>query len=72
MIVSEGAFLWGVTVIVIAIGVVWAAHDVLFLRRVLREGGDPAVRRDKIFGAIIGILLAAVGLMGAVRYHWGL
>jgi hypothetical protein len=71
VIVSEGAFIWVVTAIVIAIGVVWAVHDLLFLRRVLREGGDPAVRRDKIFGAIIGILLAAVGLIGAVRYHWG-
>lgn len=71
MIVSETAFMWFVTAMVLGIGVGWAIRDALFLRRVLGEKGDPAIRRDKIFGAIIGISLSVVGLIGAVRYHWG-
>lgn len=72
MIVSHQVYIGFVTLMVVGIGVGWSIRDFLFLRRVLREERDPVVRRDKIFGAVMGMGLAVVGLIGAVRYHWGL
>lgn len=69
MIVSHDVFIVFITLILVASSVGWAVRDVLFLRRVRREEPDPVVRRDKIFGALMGMSIGLLGIVGVLRYH---
>jgi hypothetical protein len=66
MIVSETAYIWFVTGMVLLISVGWGAVDSVRLRRELsRRNREP----DRIFGSIIGIVLGTIGLLGAIMYY---
>ena len=69
MIVSHDVFIGFITLILLASSAGWAIRDVLFLRRVRRSETDPVVRRDKTFGALAGMSIGLVGIIGVLRYH---
>lgn len=72
MIVSETVFLWFVTIVLGGTSALWLVRDVFFFRRSRREESDPMTRRDKVFGAVMGMTLGAIGVAGVLRYHLGL
>lgn len=69
MIVSESVFIGFVTAILAASGAGWAIRDAVFLVKVRRQETDPVVRRDKIFGALMGMSIGVLGIIGVLRYH---
>jgi hypothetical protein len=70
MIVSFEFFEWFVTALIFVVSVVWLGVDTVRLRRALRDVGAPN-RHDRIFGSIIGLAVATVGVVGVLLYHLG-
>lgn len=68
MIASYAAYAWACTVLTLALSLGWAIVDAIRLRRAVREDtSDPAVR-DKIFGSLMGLVIAGFGF-GVFYYH---
>ena len=66
---SDYHFAWFTTVMILALAGGWFVVDGVRLVRVLREDrSDPGVR-DRIFGYIIGIMVASLGIGGVLHYH---
>lgn len=60
---------WFVTTITLALSSAWLVYDVRNLLRLRgADRADPLVR-DKLFGYVIGIITALVGIFGVIRYH---
>lgn len=72
MIVSHGIFIGFVTLVLAVTSGTWLVRDIFFLRRSRASEPDPVVRRDKVFGAVMGMALGLIGLAGVFRYHLGL
>ena len=70
MIVPHAYFIWFVTAMAAGISVGWFAVDAVRLRRTLREPPS-ASRHDRLFGSVIGLVIAAIGIVGVLRYHLG-
>lgn len=68
MIVSPAYFLWFCTALVAGTAGSWLIVDIVRLRRALPEGKKA---HDRIFGSIIGLIVAAIGIIGVLRYHLG-
>jgi len=71
MIISDFAFNWMLSGMLLALSAIWSIYDGRLLVRLLRDKekrGDPA-HSDKIFGSIIGLALCAVGALGLVNFH---
>jgi hypothetical protein len=66
MIVSESIYIGFVTLMVVGLVTGWFIHDGKNLVRTLRRQVDDP---DLLFGSVIGLLLAAIGLAGAIMYH---
>lgn len=66
MIVSNEVFMWIATAAVVGICVGWGARDVYVLRK---HWKNRAEHHDEVFGAIIGLIIMAVGLVGALKFH---
>lgn len=75
MIVSHQHFIWFVTVVTVGTGLVWLVVDTVRLRRALAAravtAAERGARHDRIFGSIIGLMVALVGIIGMLRYHLG-
>ena len=69
MIVSQALYLWWITAMVGGLGLAWAVVDTVRLRRALKDDPTDPIVRDRIFGSIIGLCCAAIGIIGAVQYH---
>ena len=65
LIVSPRDFQWFVTAITGGASAYWVAIDSVRLRRALREERRTAATRDRIFGSIVGLAIAAIGLVGS-------
>jgi hypothetical protein len=59
---------WIGTIMVASLAGFWLVWDALRLRRYWPRGAEA---HDEIFGSIIGLIIAALGIIGVVRYHWG-
>lgn len=69
MIVSYAVYAWACTILTFALSLGWAIVDAGRLRKVIREdASDPAVR-DKIFGSLMGLVVAGFGFFGVFYYH---
>jgi hypothetical protein len=66
MIVSQTVYIGFVTLMVIGLVIGWIIHDGKNLVRTLRRQVDDP---DLLFGSVIGLLLAAIGLAGVIMYH---
>ncbi len=60
--------IWVGTFLVASLSGFWLVWDALRLRRFLPRG---RAAHDEIFGSVIGIAIAVMGLYGVLRYHWG-
>lgn len=68
MIMSHYWFMWWCTVCVGGLSVGWLVYDSILLRRHLARGRDA---RDQIFGSIVGITIAVLGIIGVLWVHLG-
>ena len=66
MIVSHTAFMWFCSALIGGVSVIWLVVDVVRLRRALPY--TPATH-DRVFGSVIGIVVALAGIAGVLRYH---
>ena len=75
MIVSHQHFIWFATALTVGLALVWLVVDGVRLRRALAAPAATAAERgargDRIFGSIIGLLVAIIGIVGMLRYHLG-
>ena len=74
MIVSHGLFMWIVTAAAVGICIGWGARDAYLLTKHLPRSGrqawsDQAAWRDQIFGSVFGLVMCALGILGALKYH---
>ena len=68
-LISVAAFGWIVTLLAYGVAGPWLVVDILRLRRALRDDvAQPAVR-DRVFGSIIGMIIAVIGLVGATLHQ---
>jgi hypothetical protein len=71
MIVSHVHYIWFVTALTFGVSASWLVVDLVRLRRALAEREATPARHDRIFGSIIGLVVALVGIGGVLRYHLG-
>ena len=64
----EDVVIWIGTVLIVGLAGFWLVWDSIRLRRFLPRGRGA---HDEIFGSIVGIVTAIIGLIGVARYHWG-
>lgn len=69
MIVSADYFIWFVTAMVFGVSASWLVVDSIRLIHALRDGRAAHDRHDRIFGSIIGLIVAFIGVAGALNYH---
>jgi exosome complex RNA-binding protein Rrp4 len=68
MIVSHTAFMWFCSALIGVVSAAWLVVDVVRLRRALPY--SPA-SHDQVFGSVVGICVALLGLAGVLRFHLG-
>lgn len=68
MIVSHLHYMWFITLAIFLSSVVWLVVDAVRLARAWPEGKDA---HDRIFGSIIGLIVALVGIGGVLKFHLG-
>ena len=69
MIISETAFLWFATFMVMSIVIGWCFWD---LRLFLRLWKKRKENHDEFFGSIMGLVMVVIGLVGIIRHHLSL
>ncbi len=66
---SASAFVWFVTIAVGGLSAVWIVYDAInFVRAFGLDRSDPVVR-DRHFGYVMGIVIGAIGVIGALKFH---
>lgn len=68
MITSPEVFVWIVTALVFCTSSAWVVVDIVRLRRALAEG---RAAHDRVFGSIIGLAVALIGIVGVLKFHLG-
>jgi len=66
--ISETPLAWIGTLLVGGLSAFWLVWDGLRLRRYLPKGREA---HDEIFGSLIGLLIAAIGIIGVIRFWSG-
>jgi hypothetical protein len=68
-LMSASAFTWIITFAVGGLGAVWLVYDAVNLARTLElDRSDPVVR-DRHFGYAMGMIMGAIGVIGALKFH---
>ena len=70
MIVSNVAFMWFYTAMILALVIAAGARDAIVLVRLMREKDYTPAVKDRVFGSVMGLLLCAVGFGGVIKFHW--
>jgi hypothetical protein len=60
--------MWLGSLLVGALAGFWLVWDGIRLRRYLPRW---RTAHDEVFGSVIGLIIAAIGIIGVIRYHWG-
>lgn len=68
-ILSPTFVTWFVTIGTMALSVVWLVYDTRNLLRLRGADRKNPLVRDKLFGYVIGIITAIIGIVGVLRYH---
>jgi hypothetical protein len=69
VIIRQDIYEWITTLLIAGLAVGWGIVDIVRLRAALREDTRDAVVRDRIFGSLIGLTIAVLGIIVVVRYH---
>jgi hypothetical protein len=68
-LVPASAFMWFITFCVGGVSALWLVYDGVNLSRALKlDRSDPVVR-DRRFGYAMGLIMASIGVIGALRFH---
>jgi hypothetical protein len=66
---SASVFTWIVTFAVGGLGALWLVYDAVNLANAFRlDRSDPVVR-DRRFGYAMGMVMGAIGVIGALKFH---
>ncbi len=69
MIISNLAFLWSISAMVAGIAIVWGIWDG---RNFIRLWSKRRENQDEFFGAVMGLVIVAIGVSGLIRHHLSL
>lgn len=69
MILSETAYLWFLSVMVMGIAIGWTVWDG---RNLIRLWPTRREDHDEFFGAIMGLVIMVIGVSGLIRHHLSL
>ena len=69
MIVSHSVYIWFITIATVGICLGWGSRDVYLL---VRHWGQRKDNHDLVFGSVIGLVIALIGLGGILKFHLGL
>lgn len=68
-LVPQALVTWIVTIGTMALSSAWLVYDTRNLMRMRGADRKNPLVRDKLFGYVIGIITAIVGIVGVLRYH---
>jgi hypothetical protein len=68
-VVSAHVFKWFLILITGVVSALWFVYDVFNLIRSRKLDRRVGVNRDKHFGYVMGIVIASVGVIGALRFQ---
>lgn len=68
-LVPQAFVTWFVTIGTMALSLVWLVYDTRNLWRLRGADRKNPLVRDKLFGYVIGIITAVIGIIGVLRYH---
>ena len=69
MILPHEVYVWVITLLIAGLAVGWGVVDTVRLRAALRDDTRDPIVRDRIFGSLIGLTIAVLGIIVVVRYH---
>lgn len=67
--VPQALVTWIVTIGTMVLSMAWLVYDTRNLLRLRGADRKNPLVRDKLFGYVIGIVTAVVGIVGVLRYH---
>ena len=67
--VPQAFVTWFVTIGTMTLSMAWLVYDTRNLLRLRGADRKNPLVRDKLFGYLIGIVTAIVGIVGVLRYH---
>ena len=71
MILSHDNYILFVSLMTGLVAAYWVVVDTVRLRAAWRDTGDDrAVRRDRLFGSSLGIVIGVMGVAGVLAYHY--
>ena len=70
MILSPGAFVWFCTGMVIFLCTANTIRDSIVLIRLLRHRQHSRHDKDLLFGAVMGLVMCAIGFGGVIVFHY--
>lgn len=68
-LVPQAVITWLVTVGTMVLSLAWLVYDTRNLLRLRGADRKNPLVRDRLFGYVIGIVTAIVGIVGVLRYH---
>jgi hypothetical protein len=68
-VVSTTTFKWFLILITGVVSALWLIYDVINLIRSRNLDRSVGVNRDKQFGYVMGIVIAAVGVIGTLKFQ---
>ncbi len=68
-IVSAHVFRWFLILITGVVSALWLVYDVINLIRSRNLDRSVGTNRDKHFGYVMGIVIASVGVIGALKFQ---
>ena len=69
MILPQYIYEWVTTALIAGLALGWGVVDTVRLRAALRDDTSDPVVRDRIFGSLIGLTIAVLGVIVVIRYH---
>jgi len=69
VILPEDIYRWLTTALIAGLALGWGVVDTVRLRAALRDDRSDPVVRDRIFGSLIGLAIAVLGVIVVVRYN---
>jgi FtsH-binding integral membrane protein len=68
-LVPQAVVTWIVTIGTMVLSLAWLVYDTRNLLRLRGADRKNPLVRDRLFGYVIGIVTAIVGIVGVLRYH---